>query len=61
VGRIEGPVHHKGVEDEDDAQQGLPQMNGRMLVVMPTTAAIRPVLVVVLAEKRGDLHVIGEA
>ena len=57
VGGIKGPVHYKGIQDEHDAQQSLPQMDGRMFVVMAATAAIRPVLVVVLAEKRGDLHV----
>ena len=36
------PVHDEGVEDENDAEDGLPQMHDGMFVVM---AATRPVLV----------------
>ena len=28
VRAVEQPVHDEGVEDEDDAEHGLPQMNG---------------------------------
>ena len=38
------PVHDEGVEDEDDAQHGLPQMHDGMFVVV-AAAALRPVLV----------------
>jgi hypothetical protein len=41
---IKQPVHDKGVKDENDARNGLPQMHDGMFVVM-ATAALRPVLV----------------
>ena len=44
------PVHDEGVEDEDDAENGLPEMHDGMLVVV-AAAAIRPVLVFVMAQK----------
>ena len=51
------PVHDEGVEDEDDAENGLPQMHDGMLVaVVMAAAAIRPVLVFVMAQKRRNLH-----
>ena len=45
---VKQPVHDEGVEDEDDAEHGLPEMHDGMLVVM-AAAALRPVLVFVLA------------
>ena len=36
----EQPVHDEGVEDEDDAEHGLPEMHDGMLVVV-AAAAIR--------------------
>ena len=39
------PVHDEGVEDEDDAEDGLPEMDGGMFVVV-AAAAIVVVLVV---------------
>ena len=45
---LKQPVHDVGVEDENDAEDGLPEMHDGMFVIM---AAIRPVLVFVLAQK----------
>ena len=36
---LKQPVHDEGVEDEDDAEDGLPQMHGRMFVVVAARAA----------------------
>ena len=51
------PVHDEGVEDEDDARDGLPQMHDGVFVVV-AAAALRSVrvLVFVMAQKRCDLH-----
>ena len=45
---LKQPVHDEGVEDENDAGDGLPQMHDGMFVVV-AAAAIRPVLVFVMA------------
>ena len=45
---LEQPVHEIGVEDEDDAEDGLPEMHDGMFVVV-AAAALRPVLMFVLA------------
>ena len=43
---VEQPVHDEGVEDEDDAEDGLPEMHDGMFVVV---AAAAIVIVFVLA------------
>jgi hypothetical protein len=45
---VKQPVHDEGVEDEDDAEDGLPEMHDGMFVVV-AAAAFRPVLVFVMA------------
>ena len=49
--RSKQPVHDEGVEDEDDADQRLPEPHGRVLVVMTAGRAglAIGVLVLVLA------------
>ena len=52
---LKQPIYHVGVEDENHARDGLPQMHHRVFVVV-AAAALRPVLMFVLAQKRSDLH-----
>ena len=49
VALLEEPVHDEGVEDEDDADQRLPQPHGRVLVVVAARRARLVVLVLVPA------------
>ncbi len=45
---LKQPVHDIGVKNEDDTENGLPEMHDGMFMVV---AAIRPVFMVVLAQK----------
>ena len=38
---VKQPVHDEGVEDEDDAEDGLPEMHDGMFVVVAAAASCR--------------------
>ena len=57
---VEKPVHDEAVDDEKQAGECLPQANLRMRVIVTAAFAVLTVLVVmvlVVAEEGGDLHV----
>jgi hypothetical protein len=55
VRRVEHPIHDEPVEDEGDAEERLPEADGRMFVVVARIAR-SIVRVLVAAEEGGDLH-----